>query len=86
MPKNFFKSDEIKVALVTGFCIVGMAILFKKILHIEVDSLISNSPSYFFIIYIITKSAKKPKKTGGWKLWSLIIIIFTIIAVIVNVM
>ena len=85
MLKNFFKSDEIRVALVAGFCIVGMAVLFKKILHIEVDSLLTNSPGYFVIIYIISKSAKKPKKAGGWKLWSLIIIIFTVIAVIVNV-
>ncbi|MFH1374154.1 MAG: hypothetical protein ABII79_10190 [bacterium] len=85
MLKSFFKSNEIKVALVAGFCIVGMAVLFKKILHIEVDSLISNSPSYFVILYLISRSIKKPEKSGGWKLWSLIIIIFTIIAVIVNV-
>jgi len=86
MLKNFFKSDEVKVALVAGFCIIGMAVLFKKILHIEVDSLITNSPSYFIILYLISRSTKKPEKAGGWKLWSLIIIIFTIIAVIVNVM
>ena len=85
MPKNFFKSDEIKVALVAGFCIVGMAILFKKILHIEVDSLISNSPGYFVILYLISRSTGKPEKAGGWILWSSIIVIFTIIAVIVNV-
>jgi len=63
-----------------------MAVLFKKILHIEVDPLITNSPSYFIILYLISRSAKKPEKAGGWKLWSLIIIVFTIIAVIVNVM
>ena len=85
MPKNFFKSDEIKVALVAGFCIVGMAILFKKILHLEVDSSISNSPGYFVILYLISGSRRKPEKAGGWILWSSIIVIFTIIAVIVNV-
>ena len=86
MIKSLLKSDEIKVALVAGLCIVGMAILFKRILHIEVDSLITNSPSYFIILYLISRSIKKPEKGGGWILWSSIIIIFTIIAVIVNVM
>ncbi|MCP4632856.1 MAG: hypothetical protein GY855_08000 [candidate division Zixibacteria bacterium] len=86
MLKNFFKSDEIRVALVAGFCIIGLAVLFKRILHIEVDSVLTNSPGYFFILYILSKGAKKPEKTGGWKLWSSIIIVFTIIAVLVNVM
>jgi len=80
--KDIFKSDEIKVALVAGACIIGMAILFKKILRIEVDSLLTNSPSYFVILYLISGSIKKPGKAGGWKLWSSIIVIFTIIAII----
>jgi len=83
--KEILKSDEIKVALVAAFCILGMAILFKKILHIQVDSLITNSPSYFVILYLISRSIKKPGKAGGWKLWSSIIVIFTIIAVITAV-
>ncbi len=86
MFKDIFKSDEIKVALVAGFCIVGMAILFKKILHIEVDSLISNSPGYIVIVYLISRSVKKLGKAGGWILWSSIIVAFTIIAVVTNVM
>lgn len=86
MIKDIFKSDEIKVALVAGFCIIGMAILFKKMLHIEVDSLLTNSPSYFVILYLISRSVKKPEKAGGWILWSSIIIVFTIIAVITKVM
>ncbi len=86
MIKDLLKTDEIKVALVAGFCIIGMAILFKNILHIEVDSLITNSPSYFIIVYLIIRSTKKPEKAGGWILWSSLIIGFTILAVIINVM
>jgi len=85
MLKKFFQSDEIKVALVAGFCIIAMAVLFKKILHIEVDSLISNSPAYFVILYLISGAAKKPEKAGGWILWSSIIVFFSIVAVIINV-
>ena len=85
MIRDFLKSDEIRVALVAGFCIIGMAILFKKILHIEVDSLISNSPGYLVIVYLISRSIKKLRQAGGWILWSSIIVVFTIIAVIVNV-
>jgi hypothetical protein len=84
--KELFKTEEIKVALVAGFCIIAMAILFKKILHIEADSLLTNSPSYFVILYLISKSVKKPEKTGGWIFWSSIIIAFTIIAIITKVM
>jgi len=85
MIKEFFKADEVRVALVAGFCIIAMAVLFKKILHIEVDSLITNSPAYLVIAYFISGAGKKRKKVGSWKLWSLIIIAFTIIAVVVNV-
>ena len=84
MLKDFFRSDEIRVALVAGFCIIGMAVLFKRILHIEVDSLLTNSPSYFVILYLISRSTKKREKVGGWKFWSLMIVVFTAIAVIVS--
>jgi hypothetical protein len=80
--KELFKTDEIKVALVAGFCIIAMAIIFKRILHIEVDSLITNSPSYIVIFYLISRSFKKSEKAGGWIIWSSIIIALTIIAVI----
>ena len=85
MIKELFKTDEIKVALVAGFCIIAMAILFKRILHIEVDSLITNSPSYIVIIYLISRSFKRPEKAGGWILWSSIIVALTVIAVITKV-
>ena len=85
MIKDFFKADEIRVALVAGFCIIGLAVLFKRVLHIEADSLLTNSPSYLVIIYMITRSSKKMRNALDWKIWSLIIIAFSVIAVIITV-
>jgi hypothetical protein len=85
MIKDFFKADEIRVALVAGFCIIALSVLFKKILHIEAESSLINSPSYLVIIYLITRSSKKMRTALDWKIWSLIIIAFSVIAVIVTV-
>ena len=48
-------ADEVKVALVTAACVLGIAILFKKVLHVQADFIVSNGPSYLFIVYIITR-------------------------------
>lgn len=85
MLKDFFKADEIRVALVAGFCIIALAVLFKRILHIEADSVLTNSPSYLIIVYLLTRSTKKTREALDWRLWSLIIIAFSVIAVIVTV-
>ena len=52
MLKDLLKADEIKVALVTGACIIGSALIFKRVLQVEADSIISYAPVYFFVIYI----------------------------------
>lgn len=39
-------ADEVKVALVTAACLLGTAIIFKNVLHVQVDLLISNGPVY----------------------------------------
>lgn len=78
-------ADEIKVALVTGACIIGIAIIFKKVLHIQADFLVSNSPSYLFIVYIITREKAKKLKFDKPLYWSLSIIFISLLTVILHI-
>ena len=78
-------ADEIKVALVTAACVLSIAILFKKVLHIQADFLVSNSPSYLFIIYIITRGQAKKSKFDKPLYWSLAIIFVTLLTIILHV-
>jgi hypothetical protein len=41
-------ADEVKVALVTAACLLGIAIIFKNVLHVQADFIISNSPSLYY--------------------------------------
>ena len=79
-------ADEVKVALVTGACVLGIAILFKKVLHIHADFLVSNSPSYLFIVYIITRGQAKKSKCDKPLYWSLAIIFVALLTVILHVL
>ena len=87
MLKELLKNDDIKVALVTGACIIGSALIFKRVLHVEADSLSSHAPSYVFILYIITKhgitKGKKEKPNTFRPLyWNLGIIFITALTII----
>ena len=70
-------ADEVKVALVTAACVLGIAIIFKNVLHVQVDLIISNGPVYLFIVYIITRGQAKKLKCDKPLYWSLAIIFVT---------
>jgi len=78
-------ADEIKVALVTGACVLGIAILFKKVLHIQANFLVANGPSYLFIVYIITRGQAKKSKCDKPLYWSLAIIFIAFLTIILHV-
>ncbi|MGD9487221.1 MAG: hypothetical protein AB7W47_04325 [Calditrichaceae bacterium] len=59
---NLKPAAEIIVALVTAACVIFIAILFKQVLHIQADFLMSNGPSYLFIIYILTREQARKSK------------------------
>ena len=40
-------ADEVKVALVTAACLLGIAIILKNVLHVQADFIVSNSPSIY---------------------------------------
>ena len=74
-------ADEIKVALVTAVCVLGVAIIFKNVLHVQADFIVSNGPSYLFIVYIITRGQAKKSKCDKPLYWSLAIIFVTLFTI-----
>lgn len=74
-------ADEVKVALVTATCILGITIIFKNILHVQADLLVTNSPIYLLIVYIIVKDQTKKSKYCRPIYWSLAIIFVTLLII-----
>jgi hypothetical protein len=72
--------SEVKVALVTAACVLSIAIVFKNVLFVQADFIVSNSPSYLFILYVLTGASKK-QKCGNPLYWSLAIIFVTLLTI-----
>ena len=70
-------ADEIKVALVTAACILGMAIITKNVLNVQLDFISQYAPSWVFIVYIITRGQAK-KYSHEALYWSIAIMAVTI--------
>lgn len=73
--------DEVKVALVTAACVLGIAVIFKNVLHVQADLVVSNSPVYLFIVYIITRGQVKNSKCDEPLYWSLAILLVTLMVI-----
>lgn len=69
-------SDEVKLSLVTAICLLGMAIISKNILNVQMDFISANGPFYVFFIYLLTKNQKS--KCNKPLYWNLAIILVTI--------
>jgi len=74
-------ADEVKVSLVTAACVLGIAITFKNILHIQADFIVSNGPFYVFIVYLITRGQAKKIKCDKPLYWNLVIIFVTLFTI-----
>jgi len=73
--------DEVKIALVTAACVLGIATVFKNLLHVQAEFIISISPVYLFIVYIITRDHAKNSKCDRPLYWSLAIIFVTLLII-----
>lgn len=74
-------ADEVKVALVTAACVLGIAIIFKNVLHVQADFIVSNGPFYLFVFYLITRGQAKKSKCDRPLYWSLAIIFVTLLTI-----
>jgi hypothetical protein len=73
-------ADEVKVALVAAACVLGIAVIFKNILFVQADFLVLNSPSYLFILYILTRASNK-QKCSSPLYWGLAIVFVTVLTI-----
>ncbi len=67
-------SDELKISLVTAFCILALAIIAKNILMVQLDFVSQYGPVWMYMAYI---GAKEQKARCSTLFWSLAIILVT---------
>ena len=72
-------ANEVRVSLVTGGCILALAIISKYVIDVELDFISQYGPVWIFIAYIGTKGkAEKSRICASPLFWSLAIIIVTV--------
>lgn len=72
-------TDEVKVSLVTGVCILALAITSKYVLRVELDFISQYGPVWLFMVYIAGKDkAGRSKVSGSALFWSAAIIVVTL--------
>jgi hypothetical protein len=77
-------SDEAQVSLVTAICIVGLAVISKNVLHVQLDFVSLYGPVWIFIAYTISKDkARKSKTCSSPLFWSVTIILVTVAILVV---
>jgi hypothetical protein len=77
-------SDEAQVSLVTAICIVGLAVISKNVLHVQLDFVFLYGPVWIFIAYTISKDkARKSKTCSSALFWSVAIILVTVAILVV---
>jgi hypothetical protein len=73
--------EEVKVALVTAACMLGTAVVFKNILHVQADSIVSNGPLYLLIVYLLAKG-QVDSIFGKPLVWSFAIVFVALLTVL----
>jgi hypothetical protein len=85
--KDFFKHDEIKIALMLGFCIILLAYVSRRILHVEFSYLDHAMPG---IVVLIFESLKQSKKIDPKYLrvlyWNLAILASALIVILFHLL
>lgn len=72
-------SNDVRVSLVTAVCILGLAIVSKNVLNVQLDFISLYGPVWVYIVYIITRDKTGKSKTCSSPLfWSLAIIAVTL--------
>ena len=84
--KEFFRNDHIQAALVTGFCIILLAVAFKKYLHLEISNLESAVPGLVFTGYELVRAKKVKGFWGKPRGWYLLMILATVLIILRHVL
>ena len=65
--KEFVKNDHIKASFVSGLCIIILALVMKKVLHVDWDasSLQAAIPGFIFTIYETARTKTRNPRSAG---------------------
>jgi hypothetical protein len=74
---KIIRNPHIQVALVTGLCIITLAVVFKRILHLELSNLESGLPALVFFIFEAGHKKFAGKFWGRPLFWNLLLIALT---------
>ena len=68
--------DEIKVSIVAAICTFGLAVIFKNVLHEELNFITMFTPAILFLVY--TWSTDVKSKFNAATVWMGTIVVVTI--------
>jgi hypothetical protein len=68
--------DEIKVSIVAAICTLGLAVMFKNVLHEELNFITMISPVILFLVYTWSRDVKS--KFNAVTVWMGMIVVVTI--------
>jgi len=69
-------TEELKVSLVTGACILVLAVVSKYFLDVELDFVSQYGPVWIYMVYVAGDKAKRSQRSTV--LWSATIVIATL--------
>lgn len=84
--KSVKLSGDLTLSLITGFCILTLAIISKYALDVPLNFISLYGPTWVYITYLITQDKEKKREVHGIHLcWGLSIIIVTVAILIIHI-
>jgi len=72
--------DEVKVSIVAAICTFGLAVIFKNVLHEELNLITMFSPVILFLVYTWSKDVKSKFNAANVWMGTIVIVTIAIIA------
>jgi hypothetical protein len=72
--------DDVKISIVAAICTFAMAVVFKNVLHEELNLITMFSPVIMFLVYTWSKDVKSKYNTTN--VWMCAIILITIAIIV----
>lgn len=73
-------SDDAKVSTVAAICILGSAVIYKNVLHVDVPLFVLFGPAWIYIAYLTTRGRDSTNDKPVY--WNLVLILTTIATIL----
>ena len=73
--------DEVKVSIAAAICTIGLAVVFKELLHRQLNLVEMFIPAILFLVYTWTKDIKHKRYTTI--IWIGLIVVVTMAIIVV---